>query len=294
MKKSNSRRVRSGGRSSSRRSSELDGRGFSRPAPPWRKSDGSKPGSRGLLRPYEPNRDWMLRELRALALDCAQSAVLSRQARLQLRPRDGSLGAQHGQTVLDPPLPCRGPNSKRRRSSTVRRSPSGGWYTREETLIARNAPVTTIIEGSTPASSRSAIRPSGEGASFPRGTSMRSCRILLVDDHSLLLGIVNQLLAEISDIEIVALTREGLEAMSLAVRHQPDLVVTNLAVPRLDGLELTRRLAAEPRGSRIVLMSSRDEPEYRVATDAAGADGFVLEADLGTKLVPLIQSLMEP
>ncbi len=121
---------------------------------------------------------------------------------------------------------------------------------------------------------------------------MQTCRILLVDDHPLLLRILNRLLAEISEIEIVAQARDGLEAMSLAVLHQPDLVVTNLALPGLGGLELTRRLAAEARAPRIVLMSFHDEPEYREAADAVGADGFVLKQDLGTKLVPLIHSLM--
>jgi DNA-binding NarL/FixJ family response regulator len=122
---------------------------------------------------------------------------------------------------------------------------------------------------------------------------MQTCRILLVDAHPLLLDILNRFLGEISEIEIVARARDGLEAMSLAILHQPDLVVTNLALPGLGGRELTRRLAAEPRAPRIVLMSFHDETAYREAADAAGADGFVLKKDLGTKLIPLIQSLMK-
>ena len=121
---------------------------------------------------------------------------------------------------------------------------------------------------------------------------MQPCRILLVDDHPLLLDILNRFLAEVSGIEIVARARDGREAMSLAVRHRPDLVVTNLVLPGLGGLELTRLLASEPRAPRIVLMSFHEEPEYRKAADSAGVDGFVLKQDLGTKLVPLIHLLM--
>ncbi len=122
---------------------------------------------------------------------------------------------------------------------------------------------------------------------------MRPCRILLVDEHHLLLEVLNRFLAEVPGIEVVACASDGLEAMSLAVAHQPDLVVTNLALPGLGGLELTRSLAAGPRAPRIVLMSFHDESEYRLAADAAGADGFILKQELGTKLVPMIQSFME-
>ncbi|MGP0062265.1 MAG: response regulator transcription factor [Isosphaeraceae bacterium] len=121
---------------------------------------------------------------------------------------------------------------------------------------------------------------------------MKRCRVLLVDSHSLLLDILARYLAEFPEIDIVARTRDGLEAMTLAILFRPDLVVMNLAMSGLNGLELTRRVAAEPWAPRVILTSFHDEPEYRLAAEAAGADGFVLKQDLGTKLVPLILSLM--
>ena len=122
---------------------------------------------------------------------------------------------------------------------------------------------------------------------------MNRCRVLLVDSHSLLLDALARFLAEIPEIDIVARTRDGLEALALAILHRPDLVVMNLAMSGLTGLELTRRVAAEPWAPRVVLMSFHDEPEYRRAAESAGADGFVLKQELGTKLVPLILSLMK-
>ena len=160
-------------------------------------------------------------------------------------------------------------------------------------MIARSEPRAPTGDGPPLAPERDAAHLYGQTVTLPRGGSMQRCRILLVDDHPLLLEVLNRFLAEVSGIEIVARASDGLEAMSLAVVHRPDLVVTNLALPGLGGLELTRCLAAQPRAPRIVLMSFHDESEYRHAADAAGADGFILKQELGTKLVPMIQSLME-
>ncbi len=122
---------------------------------------------------------------------------------------------------------------------------------------------------------------------------MKRCRVLLVDGHALLLDVLSRFLAEIPEIEIVARARDGLEAMRMAILHRPDLVVVNLTISGLDGLELTRRVISEPWAPRVVLMSFHDEPEYRRAAETAGADGFVLNQELGTELVPLILRLMK-
>ncbi len=103
----------------------------------------------------------------------------------------------------------------------------------------------------------------------------------------------SRFLAETPEIDIVGRARDGLEAMAMAILHRPDLVVMNLAMSGLTGLELTRRVAAKPWAPRVVLMSFHDEPEYRRAAESAGAAGFVLKQELGTKLVPLILSLMK-
>jgi DNA-binding NarL/FixJ family response regulator len=122
---------------------------------------------------------------------------------------------------------------------------------------------------------------------------MKRCRILLADDHLPLLSVLDQFLAEVPEIEVIAHAQEGLEAMALAILHRPDVIVMNLAMSGLTGLELTRRMAAEPWAPRVVLMSFHDELEYRRAAESAGAAGFILKQDLGTKLVPLILSLMK-
>jgi DNA-binding NarL/FixJ family response regulator len=122
---------------------------------------------------------------------------------------------------------------------------------------------------------------------------MQRCRILLADGHVLFRGVLDRFLGESRGIDIISHASTGLEAISMAHLHRPDLVIVDLVMPEVSGLEVTCRLAAEPWAPRIILMSFYDGPEYYWAAEAAGADGFVLKQDLGTKLLPLIRSLME-
>ena len=122
---------------------------------------------------------------------------------------------------------------------------------------------------------------------------MQHCRILLANGHPVLLGVIGRFLSEVPGIQVVARAGTGSQAMSMVDLHRPDLLLMNLVLPDMSGLEVTRRLAAVPWTPRIVVMSLHDEPEYRRAVQAAGADGFVLKQDLGTKLLPLIRSLMK-
>jgi DNA-binding NarL/FixJ family response regulator len=120
---------------------------------------------------------------------------------------------------------------------------------------------------------------------------MQRCRILLVDDNPLLLRVIARFLAEFPELEVVACSTSSAEGMAMAVIHRPDLLVMNLIMPEISGLEVTRRLAAEPWAPRTILMTLHDESEYRRAAEAAGADGFVTIQDLATKLLPLIRVL---
>ncbi len=89
-----------------------------------------------------------------------------------------------------------------------------------------------------------AVRHVRQLAPFSRRRPIQHSRTRHVDDHPLLRDLINRFLAKRSGIVFVARACAGLEAMSLAVVHQPDLVVTNLFLPGLLGLELTRCLAA--------------------------------------------------
>jgi CheY-like chemotaxis protein len=117
-------------------------------------------------------------------------------------------------------------------------------------------------------------------------------RLLLVDDSQLFLGTLRRLLDTLSSIVVVGLAASGQEALELVDRLKPDVMLMDLAMPEMDGLEVTRRLAARAERPTIIMMSVHDLPTYRKATRKAGADAFVTKSDLVSQLEPLMRHLL--
>src|SRR5262249_56452557 len=80
-------------------------------------------------------------------------------------------------------------------------------------------------------------------------------------------------------VEVVGRALDGYQAMEEVARLSPDLVLMDIAMPGLSGLEVTRRLKTWTSGPLVVLLTLYDTPEYRAAAVAVGADGFVSKAD---------------
>lgn len=116
-------------------------------------------------------------------------------------------------------------------------------------------------------------------------------RVIVVDDHPKLLKIAARLLASIPSVAVVGEATSGPDALEAVDRLRPNLVLTDLAMPGMDGLEVTRRLAGRPDAPAVVIMTVHDLPQYRDAALAAGACRFIAKADLAGQLRPLIQSL---
>jgi DNA-binding NarL/FixJ family response regulator len=102
-------------------------------------------------------------------------------------------------------------------------------------------------------------------------------RLLLADDHVLLRAGLCQLLATIPDFEVVAEATDGDEAVELAVALRPDVVLMDISMPRVDGIEATRRITAAAPGVRIVGLTSFSDRERIVAMVDAGAKGYLLK-----------------
>jgi len=115
--------------------------------------------------------------------------------------------------------------------------------------------------------------------------------IVVVDDSAEYRDIVRYLLAPASDMRIVGEAADGEEALAVAHRERPDLVVTDLIMPRLNGIELTRHIRQELPGTRIILMSSYPEDTYRLMASDSGADVFVSKAVIHHALLPAIRDL---
>jgi len=103
-------------------------------------------------------------------------------------------------------------------------------------------------------------------------------RVLLVDDHKLVRAGLQSLLAACEDIEVVGSAADGHEALELAGQHQPDVVLMDLSMPGMGGVEATRRLlAAHPDVQVVVVLTSFSDQEQVLDAVDAGAVGYLLK-----------------
>jgi DNA-binding NarL/FixJ family response regulator len=101
-------------------------------------------------------------------------------------------------------------------------------------------------------------------------------RILIADDHALFRDSLRSLL-EARDFEVVAEAGDGEEAVALAWEHKPDVVLMDLTMPKLDGLEATKRLVAELPELKIVVLTASDEESNLFEAIKSGAKGYLLK-----------------
>jgi DNA-binding NarL/FixJ family response regulator len=119
---------------------------------------------------------------------------------------------------------------------------------------------------------------------------MAPIRTLLVDDSPLFLSAAARILAAEERVRIVGQLRSGQAALEQVEKIRCDLVLLDVAMPHMNGLEVGRRLKELPMPPRVVLLSLDDAAEYRQAA-AEFADAFVPKAQVANELLPLIRSL---
>jgi DNA-binding NarL/FixJ family response regulator len=105
-------------------------------------------------------------------------------------------------------------------------------------------------------------------------------RVLITDDQSMVRAGFRMLLSDEQDIEVVAEARDGLEAVAKAARLDPTVILMDIRMPELDGLEATRRIIAADHDARILILTTFGLDEYVYEALRAGASGFVLKDDL--------------
>ncbi len=119
---------------------------------------------------------------------------------------------------------------------------------------------------------------------------MRKIRVLIVDDHTLVRDGIRALLSLISDIEVIGEAANGKEALEKVKELSPDVVLMDLAMPVMGGLEATRRIRKEFTGTRVLALTQYDDAEYVIPVIEAGACGFVTKMGAFSDLASAIQS----
>ena len=110
---------------------------------------------------------------------------------------------------------------------------------------------------------------------------MTPIRVVLADDHTLVRAGIRALLEKLPDVHVVAEASDGREAVHLVTTTQPDVVLMDIAMPGLNGLEATRRLVKEFPAIRVLILSMHKNEEYVWQALRAGAVGYLLkDADL--------------
>ncbi|RFU42805.1 DNA-binding response regulator [Actinomadura logoneensis] len=105
-----------------------------------------------------------------------------------------------------------------------------------------------------------------------------SVRVLLVDDQPLLLVGLGILIGDTDDLEVVGEAHDGREAVRLVRELRPDVVVMDIRMPGMDGIEATRRATAEPDPPKVLVLTTFDDDEYVYGALRAGASGFLLKS----------------
>ncbi len=116
-----------------------------------------------------------------------------------------------------------------------------------------------------------------------------SIRVLICDDQPLVRAGFRTILGSKGDIEVVGEAENGAEAVTLAERRRPDVILMDIRMPVLDGVEATRRLVAAGTPARILVLTTFDLDEYVHAAIRAGASGFLLKDVTPAKLLEAIR-----
>jgi len=133
-------------------------------------------------------------------------------------------------------------------------------------------------------------RPAQPSARPPSGTAVQ---VLLADDHELVRRGLKSVLAERPDWVVVGEAADGRQAVQLAARHQPQVVVLDFAMPELNGLETTRQILAAHPDTRILILSMHESEQIVREVLQAGAQGYLLKSDAGRELVKAIEALLD-
>ena len=121
---------------------------------------------------------------------------------------------------------------------------------------------------------------------------MNPIKVIVVDDHAVVRDGLRALLMTRPDIDVVAVAADGVEALEVARDSRPDVVLMDLRMPKMDGVETTRRLMAFPEPPAVIALTMSDDDTSLLAVIRSGARGYLLKDSDGDDVVAAIQAVM--
>ena len=122
---------------------------------------------------------------------------------------------------------------------------------------------------------------------------MSSIRILLADDHTVVRDGLRALLEKQADMAVVAEAGDGRDSVRLAEQHAPDVVIMDIAMPNMNGIEATRRIVAACPKTSVVILSMHQDESYVLRSLKAGAKGYLLKDSLRSDVIDAIRSVAQ-
>jgi DNA-binding NarL/FixJ family response regulator len=122
---------------------------------------------------------------------------------------------------------------------------------------------------------------------------MQKIKVLIVDDHTLVRDGIRALLALVADVKVVGEAANGKEALEKVKKLAPDVVLMDLAMPIMSGLESTKRIRKRFPGTKVLALTQYEDREYIIPTIEAGARGFVSKTAAFSELASAIQAVYQ-
>ena len=120
---------------------------------------------------------------------------------------------------------------------------------------------------------------------------MKPIRVLVADDHTIVRDGLVALLNGSGDCQVVGQAADGVSTVDLALKTQPDVVVVDISMPKLNGIEVVRRLTKELEKTRILVLTMHAEEEYVMHVVRAGAAGFLLKDSASAEMLAAVRAL---
>jgi len=117
-------------------------------------------------------------------------------------------------------------------------------------------------------------------------------KVLVVDDFGPWCRQICSMLQKLAELQIVGEASDGLEAVQRARELQPDLILLDVGLPGINGIEVARRIRESSPWTKILFVSEDSSPEVAEAALGTGARGFVVKSDAGTELLPAVEAVL--